>query len=88
MMDDTPYREFVARPTDRYHRGYEALRALFLEGRSQKVVADDLGSRDGTLRHLVDEFRRQARDCADATPFFGTRTAADQPRRASRHRRG
>lgn len=87
-MDDTPYREFFARPTHPYHRRYEALRAVFLDGRSQKDVAEDFGYRYGTLRQLVYEFRRQARDCADSTPFFETRSAADRPRRTSRRHRG
>lgn len=87
-MDDTPYRAFFARPTHPYHRRYEALRAVFLDGRSQKDVAEDFGYRYGTLRQLVYEFRRQARDCSDATPFFETRTVADRPLRASRRRRG
>jgi hypothetical protein len=31
-MDGTPYREFFARTTNPYHRRYEALRAVFLDG--------------------------------------------------------
>ena len=87
-MDDTPYREFFARPTQPYHRRYEALRAVFLDGRSQKDVAEHFGYRYSTLRQLVYEFRRQGRDLGDATPFFESRSAADRPRRAPRRRRG
>jgi transposase len=87
-MDDTPYREFFARPTHPYHRRYEALRAVFLDGRSQKDVAEHFGYRYSTLRQLVYEFRRQGSDSVDAAPFFERRSAADRPRRASRRRRG
>ena len=87
-MDDTPYREFFARPTHPYHRRYEALRAVFLDGRSQKDVAERFGYRYSTLRQLVYEFRRQGPDSGDAAPFFESRRAADRPRRASRRRRG
>jgi transposase len=85
-MDDTSYREFFARPTQPYHRRYEALRAVFLDGRSQKDVADQFGYRYSTLRQLVYEFRRQGRDLGDASPFFKNRSADAQPRRASRRR--
>ena len=44
-MDDTPYREFFARPAQPYHRRYEALRAVFLDGRPQKEVAQQFGYR-------------------------------------------
>jgi transposase len=87
-MDDTPYREFFARPTQPYHRRYEALRAVFLDGRSQADVAERFGYRYSTLRQLVSEFRRQGRDSGDASPFFESRSAGARPRRAPRRRRG
>ena len=87
-MDDTPYREFFARPTHPYHRRYEALRAVFLDGRSPKDVAEHFGYRYSTLRQLVYEFRRQGRDSGEAPPFFESRSAADRPHRASRRHRG
>ena len=87
-MDDTPYREFFARPTHPYHRRYEALRAVFLDGRSQKEVAEHFGYRYSTLRQLVYEFRRQGRDSGEASPFSESRSAAARPRRAPRRRRG
>jgi hypothetical protein len=42
-MDDMAYQEFFTNPSQTYHRRYEALRAVFVEGRSQKVVADEFG---------------------------------------------
>ena len=86
-MDDTPYREFFARPAQPYHRRYEALRAVFLEGRPQKEVAQQFGYRYSALRQLVYEFRRQGRAPGDAPPFFESRSAGARPRRAPRRRR-
>ena len=85
-MDDTPYREFFARPTQPYHRRYEALRAVFLDGRSQKEVADQFGYRYRTLRQLVYEFRRQGRDPSDTSPFFESPSAGARPPPAPRRR--
>ena len=42
-MDDTAYQKFFAEPTNTFHRRYEALRAIFVEGRSQKDVAEEFG---------------------------------------------
>ena len=70
-MDGTPYREFFARPTHPYHRRYEALRAVFLDGRSQKEVAEHFGYRYSTLRQLVYEFRRHGRDCGGNAKGLG-----------------
>ena len=86
-MDDTLYREFFARPTHPYHRRYEALRAVFLDGRPQKEVAEHFGYRYGTLRQLIYEFRQQGRDPGDASPFFESRSAAARPTRTPRRRR-
>lgn len=76
-MDDTAYQRFFARPTQAYHRRYEALRAVFVDGRSQTEVAAEFGFRYSSLRQLVYEFRR---DCdagreASESPFFGTSTS-------------
>ena len=87
-MDDTPYREFFARPTHPYHRRYEALRAVFLDGRSQKDVAEHFGYRYSTLRQMVYEFRRQGRDSGDVSPFFASRSADARPSRAPRRHPG
>jgi transposase len=70
-MDDTPYREFFSQPTHPYHRRYEALRAVFLDGRSQKEVAQQFGYRYSTFRQLVYEFRPHGRDRGDVSPFLG-----------------
>jgi DNA-directed RNA polymerase specialized sigma24 family protein len=70
-MDDTRCREFFSQPTHPYHRRYEALRAVFLEGRAQKEVADHFGFRYSSMRQLVYEFRQQYEQ-ASAAPFFAS----------------
>jgi DNA-directed RNA polymerase specialized sigma24 family protein len=69
-MDDTSFREFFSEPTNPYHRRYEALRAVFVEGRSQKEVAEQFGYQYSTMRQLVYEFREHCRNSGDASPFF------------------
>lgn len=69
-MDDARCREFFSHPTQTYHRRYEALRAVFVERRSQKEVAELFGFEHSTLRQLVYEFREHCRHSADASPFF------------------
>jgi hypothetical protein len=76
-MDDTAVRRYFTQPTHVYHRQYEALRAVFVEGRSQKEVAEELGFQYHSLRQLVYEFRRSfdARQAATESPFFATSVA-------------
>ena len=56
-MDDTAVRRYFTQPTHIFHRRYEALRAVIVDGRSQKVVAEELGFQYHSLRQLVYEFR-------------------------------
>jgi len=69
-MDDKHCREFFTQPTHPYHRQYEALRAIFLEGHSQKDVADRFGYTYDSLRQLVHTFRLHGRDASPESPFF------------------
>lgn len=71
-MDDIRCREFFAQPTQPYHRQYEALRAIFLEGCSQKEVAERFGYRYDSLRQLVHEFRQQDDQASASAPFFAS----------------
>ena len=71
-MEDTHCREFFSQPTHPYHRRYEALRAVFLEGRAQKEVADRFGFQYSSLRQLVYEFRRQGDETSPIAPFFAS----------------
>jgi DNA-directed RNA polymerase specialized sigma24 family protein len=71
-MDDTSLRQFFERPANVYHRQYEALRAVFVDGRRQKDVAEEFGYQYSTLRQLVYEFRKHCRsdDASQESPFF------------------
>jgi len=69
-MDDARCREFFSQPTQPYHRQYEALRAVFLEGHSQKDVADRFGFEYSSLRQLVYEFRKHDGRASNESPFF------------------
>jgi hypothetical protein len=57
-MDDTAVRRFFTHPTQTYHRRYEALRAVMVDGRSQKDAARAFGYEYGSFRLLVHEFRQ------------------------------
>lgn len=88
-MDEVRCREFFSRPKNTYHRRYEALRAVFVEGRPQKEVAEQFELRHDTLRHLVCEFREHCRNPSEASPFFASLTSDDQQswyRRARREK--
>ena len=71
-MEDTSYHEFFVAPTQPYHRRYEALRAIFVEGRSQKEVAQEFGFQYSSVRQLAYEFRLHwdSEQRSDASPFF------------------
>ena len=71
-MDDLRCREFFAQPTHPYQRQYEALRAVFLEGHSQKEVADRFGYTYDSLRQIVREFRQQDYQPSNGAPFFAS----------------
>lgn len=85
-MDDASCREyFTTAKSTTYHRQYEALRSVFVEGRSQMEVAREFGYSYGSFRQLVLEFRCSMREgFADAngeSPFF------ESPHSAGRRRR-
>jgi DNA-directed RNA polymerase specialized sigma24 family protein len=71
-MGDTRYREFFSQPTHPYHRRYEALRGVVVEGRSQKELAERFGFEYSSMRQLVYEFRQHCRHSVDESPFFET----------------
>jgi hypothetical protein len=71
-MDDTACLQFFTQPTQVYQRQYEALRAIFVDHRSQKEVAEQFGYRYLALRQLVHEFRQHCSDLeSEESPFFG-----------------
>jgi hypothetical protein len=69
-MDDTRCRRFFFEADSAtYHRQYEALRAIFVEGRPQNDVADQYGYTHGSMRQLVHCFRTAMRS-GSPPPFF------------------
>lgn len=71
-MDDTAFQRYFTQPTQVYHRQYEALRAVIVDGRPQKEVAESFGFQYRSLRQLMYEFRRSfdAERRATESPFF------------------
>jgi hypothetical protein len=69
-MDDTHCRRFfLDADTATYHRQYEALRAIFVDGLRQNDVADQFGYTHGSMRQLVHQFRTAMRS-GSPPPFF------------------
>jgi hypothetical protein len=77
-MDDTLCQDFFNQARCPAQRQYEALRAVFLEGLSQKDAAERAGYAYDAFRQLVGQFRL---DCASGTPPpFSLPFSADDPR--------
>jgi hypothetical protein len=74
-MDDDLCRTFFADPSCPAQRQYEALRAVFVEGISQKEAAERFGYSQGAFRHVVGQFRADL--ATGAAPPFSSRSAAD-----------
>ena len=77
-MDDTSCRHFFLEPSCPQQRQYEALRAVFVEGCSQKEVAERFGYSYAAFRQLVHEFR-QRRSAGSPPPFSPHRAGAGTP---------
>jgi hypothetical protein len=69
--------EFFLEPQQTFHRQYEALRAVFVEGRPLEPVARRFGYKVSTLQSMISRFRADRR--RGGTPPFFARTAADGP---------
>jgi hypothetical protein len=69
--------QFFLEPQQTFHRQYEALRAVFVEGQSLEPVAVRFGFKVSTLQSMVSRFRADRR--GGVTPPFFARTAADGP---------
>ena len=71
-MDDAACLSFFVQPTHTYHRQYEALRSVFVDGRSQKDVAEEFGFEYNSFRHLVSQFRQNCDKGIEPneSPFF------------------
>ena len=77
-MDDQPCRDFFLRPGSTSHRRYEALRAVFIEGRPSADVAVRFGYKPAALKVLISRFRHGVH--GQDLPPFSSPTAADGPR--------
>jgi hypothetical protein len=77
-------RQFFLEPQQTFHRQYEALRAVFVEGQPLEPVAVRFGYKVSTLRSMVSRFRAERR-CGATAPFFARMAADDpaEPRRAN-----
>ena len=73
-MDDTAFQRYFTRPTQTYQRQYEAVRAVIIDGRSQKEVAEAFGFEYGSVRQLMYAFRRSCEEGSELSesPFFET----------------
>ena len=74
-MDDSPARNFFLQASGTRQRQYEALRAVFIDGLSQKEVARRFHYSHGAFRLLVHQFRQAC--AAGAPPPFFSRHAGD-----------
>jgi len=77
-MDDQPCRDFFLRPRTPSHRRYEALRAVFIEGRPPADVAVQFGYKPAALKVLISRFRHDVR--GQEIPPFSSPTAAGDHR--------
>jgi hypothetical protein len=78
MEDISCRRFFTDADSATYHRQYEALRAIFVDGLRQNDVAERYGYTHGSLRQLVHQFRTAI--CSGSLPPF-----FKSPRSAGRH---
>ena len=76
-MEGCRDRQFFIEPQQTFHRQYEALRAVFVEGQPLEPVAVRFGFKVSTLQAMVSRFRADRR--GGVTPPFFARTAADGP---------
>src|SRR5262245_50476633 len=76
-MEGYSNRQFFLEPQQTFHRQYEALRAVFVEGQPLAPVAVRFGYKVSTLQSMVSRFRADRR-CGLTPPFFAP-TAADGP---------
>ena len=76
-MEGCRDRQFFLEPQQTFHRQYEALRAVFVEGQPLEPVAVRFGYKVSTLQAMISRFRAERR-CGATPPFFA-RTAADDP---------
>jgi hypothetical protein len=69
--------QFFLEPQQTFHRQYEALRAVFVEGQPLGPVAVRFGYKVSTFQSMVSRLRTDRR--RGVTPPFFARTAGDGP---------
>ena len=71
-MDDTAFQRYFTQPTQALHRQYEALRAVAVDGKSQRQAAKAFGFPYGSFRQVTQKFRRsfEAERKPTESPFF------------------
>jgi hypothetical protein len=77
-VDDSLPLRFFREPSSPRQRQYEALRAVFVDGLSQKEAADRFGYSYDAFRQLVLEFRQSFQD-GEPPPFSTDRNQAGRP---------
>ncbi len=75
-MDDQLCRRFFLEPELTFHRRYEALRAIIVEGRPLPEVAERFGYKLASLKVMVSTFRARCRH-GEMPPFSFLTAAAD-----------
>lgn len=81
-MDETLCRRFFLEPAQTYQKQYEALRAVFTEGRPLKNVAEQFGYEYGSLRTIASRFGAQL-GAGQAPPFSRSLAWGDPPPKTS-----
>jgi hypothetical protein len=76
-MEGCHDRQYFLEPQVTFHRQYEALRAVNVEGQPLERVAMRFGYKISTLQSMVSRFRADRR--SGVTPPFFAPTAADGP---------
>jgi hypothetical protein len=76
-MDGTPTSRFFLEPEQTFHRRYEALRAVFVDGEPLDRAAERFGYKLSALRSMISRFRADCR--RGVTPPFFFRTGAGAP---------
>ena len=82
-MDDSALRDYFLRPSCPSQRQYEALRAVFVEGLSQKDAAERFRYDHDAFRQLVHQFRQDVAAGA-VPPFSSPKGEAAPPARLGR----
>ncbi len=67
--DDKRCYQFFLKPTQTYHRQYEAMRAFFVEKRRVQEIAQQFGYQESSLRSMICRFRAEVENNAP-NPFL------------------